>query len=178
MNRHQPFEDWILSEDILAENDLQALQRHLRECAQCRSISQGWQAARQSLQEAGMQSPASGFANRWKALARRRLETPSPTQAWIFLAATGIGSLVMASLLAVQTSTQGFSLSGVFSHSSAAVTGTLGDWAKASDTLGTVLRIVSHSIPPVWYLVAVFILSVLGILGLLWFVRATREGKK
>jgi hypothetical protein len=178
MNRHQPFEDWILAEDALTENEVQALQRHLRDCAQCRSISLGWQAARQSLQSAGEESPAPGFASRWKAMARQRLETPSPAQAWIFLAATGVGSLVMASLLAVQTSTQGFSLSGVFSRTSAAMTGTLGDWAKASDTLGTALRIVSHSIPPVWYLVAVFLLSVLGILGLLWFVRATREGKK
>ncbi len=178
MTRHLPFEDWIFTEDPLPENDLRELQRHLRECDECRSIDQRWQAARQSLQEAGLQAPSAGFTNRWKAMARRRLETPNPTQAWIFLAATGLGSMVMAALLAMQTSAQGFSLSGVFSRSTTAVAGTLQDWAGASDALGMALRIVSRSIPPAWYLIAVFLLSVLGILGLLWFVRATREGKK
>jgi anti-sigma factor RsiW len=178
MNRHLPFEDWIFADDALPENDLRELQRHLRECDQCRSIDQRWQAARQTLQEAGMQTPAPGFTTRWKAMARRRLETPGPAQAWIFLAATGLGSLVMAALLAMQTSTEGFSLSGVFSRSSTAVAGMLQDWANASNALGMVLRIISRSIPPAWYLIAVFLLSVLGILGLLWFVRTTREGKK
>jgi len=178
MNRHLPFEDWIFADDALPENDLRELQRHLRECDQCRSIDQRWQAARQAIQEAGIQAPAPGFTNRWKAMARQRLETPGPAQAWIFLTATGLGSLVMAALLAMQTSTEGFSLSGVFSRSSTAVAGTFQDWANASNSLGMVLRIVSRSIPPVWYLIAVFLLSVFGILGLLWFVRTTRERKK
>jgi len=178
MNKHIPFEDWIFDEDTLTENDRRDLQRHLQECDECRSIDRRWQTARQAIQEAGMQAPAPGFTNRWKAMARRRLETPGPAQAWIFLAATGVGSLILAALLAVQTSAQGFSLSGVFSRSSTAVAGTLRDWAEASNALGMTLRIVSRSIPPVWYLVAVFLLSVLGILGLLWFVRSTREGKK
>jgi len=178
MNRHLPFEEWIFDDDALPENDLRELQRHLRECDQCRSINNRWQAARQTLQEAGMQAPIPGFTSRWKAMARRRLETPGPAQAWIFLAATGLGSLVMAVLLAMQTSAEGFSLSGVFSRSSTAVAGTLQDWANASNALGMVLRIVSRSIPPAWYLIVVFILSLLGILGLLWFVRTTREGKK
>jgi anti-sigma factor RsiW len=178
MSRHLPFEDWIFADEALPENDLRELQRHLRDCAECRSIDQRWQAARQSLREAGMQTPAPGFTTRWKAMATRRLKTPGPAQAWIFLAATGLGSLVMAALLAVQTSAEGFSLTGVFSRSSTAVAGTLRDWANASNALGMVFRIVSRSIPPAWYLIAVFFLSVLGILGLLWFVRKTREGKK
>jgi anti-sigma factor RsiW len=178
MNKHLPFEEWILADEALPENDLRELKRHLQECDQCRRLDQGWQAARQSLLETGMQSPAPGFSTRWKALARQRLETPSPSQAWYFLAATGLGTLAMAAALALQTSAEGFSLPAVFSRSATMVVGTLGDWAGASDTLGMVLRIVSRTIPPAWYLLAVFLLSVLGILGLLWFVRTTREGKK
>jgi anti-sigma factor RsiW len=178
MNRHLPFEDWILADEPLPETDLQELQRHLRECDQCRSIDQRWQSVRQTLRESGMQSPEPGFANRWKAMAGERMHTPGPAQAWYFLAATGLGSLILATVLAVQTSAEGFSLSGVFSRSASVVAGTLGDWADATNTLGTVFRIVSRSIPPVWYLLAVFLVSVLGILGLLWFVRTTREGKK
>lgn len=178
MNRHLPFEDWIFSEDGLPEADQQELQHHLSECDQCRSIDQRWQSVRMSMRNAGMQAPLPGFTARWKNLARERLETPARSPAWIFLAATGLGSVVTAVLLAVQTSGAGVTLSGIVARSSTAVAGTLQDWADASDALGMVLRIVSRSIPPVWYLVAVFVLSVLGILGLLWFVRATREGKK
>ena len=178
MNKHLPFEEWILADDTLPETDLQELQRHLRECEHCRSIDQGWRLARQSLRETGMEAPAPGFTNRWKTMARDRKQTPGPAQAWFFLAATGLGSLGLAMVLAVQTSAEGFSLSGVFSRSATMVAGTLEDWASASDTMGMVLRIVSHSIPPVWYLLAVFLLSVLGILGLLWFVRTTRVGRK
>jgi anti-sigma factor RsiW len=178
MNSHQPFEEWIFTDEALPENDLQKLNRHLQECDQCRSIDRGWKLARQSLRETGMLMPAPGFTNRWKALARQRMETPAPAQAWFFLAATGLGSLILAAVLAIQTSAEGLSLSGVFSRSATVVAGTLGDWASASNTLGKVLRIVSHSIPPAWYLAAVFLLSILGIFGLLWFVRTTRAGKK
>jgi anti-sigma factor RsiW len=178
MNKHLPFEDWIFSEDALPENDLRELRRHLGECDQCQAIDLRWQSVRLSLRTAGMQAPAPGFTGRWKTMAGQRLETPARSQAWIFLTATGLGSMVMAVLLAVQTSGASVSLSGIISRSSTAVVGTLQDWADGSDALGMVLRIISRSIPPVWYLVAVFLLSVLGILGLLWFVRTAREGKK
>jgi hypothetical protein len=178
MNRHHPFEDWILDDETLPENDLRELRRHLRECDQCQSIDQRWRVVRQCLQATGMQAPTPGFAGRWKAMARQRLQTPRPAQAWVFLAATGLGSLALAAMLAVRTSAEGFSLSVVFSRSATVVAGTLRDWADATDAVGTVLKIASRSIPPVWYLVAVFLLSFLGILGLLWFVRTTRGKKK
>jgi hypothetical protein len=178
MNRHLPFEEWILADEVLPEDARRKLQLHLQECAQCRRIAERWQSARQCLQEAGMLAPAAGFTNRWKAMAKQRRQTPSPAQAWVFLAATGLGSLAMAAALAVQTSAEGFSLSGVFSRSMSVAAGTVREWIDTPDTLGMVIRIVSRSIPPVWYLLAVFLLSALGILGLLWFVRSAHRGKK
>jgi hypothetical protein len=178
MIRHLPYEEWILADEALPEDARRKLQLHLLECNQCRLIDERWQAARQCLREAGMQAPAAGFATRWKAMARQRLQTPSSTQAWVFLAASGLGSLALAAALAVQTSADGFSFSGVFSRSMSAAVGMLRDWIDTPDTLGMIIRIVVRSIPPAWYLLAVFVLSALGILGLLWFFRLTRRGKK
>lgn len=178
MNKHLPYRDWIFEEDPLPAESTRELRRHLQDCADCRTTAEAWEAARQSLARAGMKSPRDGFTSRWKALAAEQIRVPSSRPAWAMLAASSAGSLIMALALAVQTSTQGFSLAGVFTRDLSAAAGALEDWMVTTNSLGAFLAIVSRSIPPACYLFAIFFVSLIGILWLLLFVRSNARGKK
>jgi hypothetical protein len=178
MNKHLPYREWIFEEEPLPADSNRELNRHMQDCAECRALAESWEAAQRCLEDAAIKSPREGFTSRWKALARERIRTPNPRQAWVLLAASSLGSLVMALALAFQTSAHGFSLAGVFSHDLTAAAGTLEDWLNTSNALGGFLSIVSRSIPPACYLFAVFFIGLLGILWLLMFVRANSRGEK
>jgi hypothetical protein len=178
MNNHLRYRDWIFEEEALPADSSRELRRHLQDCADCRSTAEAWAAARQSLKSAVLKSPRDGFTSRWKALAAERMRIPSRRPAWAMLAASSAGSLVMALVLAAQTSAQGFSLAGVFTRDLSAAAGALADWVDTTSSLGAFLAIVSRSIPPACYLFAIFFVSLIGILWLLLFVRANARGKK
>ncbi len=178
MNKHLPYKDWIFEEGLLSADSDRELRQHLQQCAECRAVAEGWEAARQSLEAAEEKAPREGFPSRWKAMAAQRLRTPSPRQAWILLGASSLGSLALAMALAVQTSAQGFSLAGVVTRDITAAAGTLEKWLDTSNAVGGFLSIVSRSIPPACYLFAIFFLSFLGVLWLLMFVRINSRGAK
>jgi anti-sigma factor RsiW len=176
MNEHKPYREWILEDESLPKESQKELKRHLKECRECRSLAENWNAAKASLQTAAAQAPRAGFSGRWKALARARSRTPTPRAAWAMLAAAGLGSLAMAAALALQTSAEGLSLAGVFTRDLTAASGTIGQWLGASRAFGEVLAIVSRSIPPAVYLLAVFLISLIGVLAILAFVRLHPRG--
>jgi hypothetical protein len=179
MDKHLPYREWLFAEEPLPAESTRQLRLHLAQCAECQAIADGWRLSETCLKSAAMLEPREGFTARWKALAMDRLRTPSPRQAWAALAATSLGSLAMATVLALQTSAQGFSLAGVFTRDLTAATGALNDWMDASNAFGGFLLIVSQSIPPACYLISVLFLSLLGILWLLMFVRGgTRREKR
>ncbi len=178
MNNHLPYRDWIFEEEPLPAESTRALRRHLKDCADCRTTADAWEAVGQSLKNAGMKSPRAGFTSRWKALAAERVRVPSTRPAWAMLAVSSAGSLIMALVLAIQTSAQGFSLAGVFSRDLSAAAGALEDWMVTTGSLGAFLAIISRSIPPACYLFAIFFISLIGILWLLLFVRTNARGKK
>lgn len=178
MNRHLPYREWIFEEEPLPADSIRQLQLHLKQCAECRAIADGWLLAETCLKNAAVVEPREGFAGRWKALAKDRLRSPDPRQAWALLAASSLGALAMTAVLALQTSAQGFSLAGVFTRDMTAAAGVIKDWSDASQAVGGFFRIVSQSIPPACYLFGIFFLSLLGIFWLLIFVRARSRGEK
>jgi hypothetical protein len=178
MAKHRPYIDWILSDDALPAEADRKLRAHLEQCSSCRSVADRWWSVREGFRSAEMRNPAAGFAGRWRAMAGERLRTVEPRQAWICLAASGLGSMVMAALLALQTSTQGFSLSGVFTRQVTMAVGTLGDWAGLVGTFGLAAWIVLKSIPIGVYLLIVFFLCFLGAMGLILLYRSSPHGGK
>jgi anti-sigma factor RsiW len=176
MNEHQLFREWILEDDPLGGDARRKLDSHLQQCAACRTLAEDWSAAKAALRQAEAPAPRPGFTGRWKALAQARRRSPSPRAAWAMLAAAGLGSLVTAAALALQTSATGLSLAGVFTRDLTAATGAIGQWLGASRAFGEALAILSRSIPPAAYLAAVFLLSLVGVLALLVFVRLHPRG--
>ncbi len=64
---HQPYENWILDDDIeLSQDQSLELKRHLGTCQDCQRLYQNWQTARSFLAASPAVSPASGFTARWQ----------------------------------------------------------------------------------------------------------------
>ena len=70
---HQPFENWLLSDENLSPEDAGFLDEHLQSCEHCREIQDAWTGVLDLFQEVPDLEPAPGFVNRWQ----ERLEIDS-----------------------------------------------------------------------------------------------------
>jgi hypothetical protein len=72
---HQPFEEWMLSDEPLDAEQDAALTQHLVSCPDCPPLARAWQAVRQEIATEPPEAPAPGFSMRWQArLKERRAE--------------------------------------------------------------------------------------------------------
>jgi anti-sigma factor RsiW len=95
---HQPFEEWLLSEDDLAPEEDQALQEHLQTCGKCVSLNTAWLEVRREFETAPQVSPAPGFMDRWEArLAEERARQQRKQVLWVL----GITSLIALTSFAI-----------------------------------------------------------------------------
>lgn len=98
---HQPFETWMLDQNNLTTEQEAALQAHLANCADCRKIQTGWQAAHLSLKSVRMSRPAPGFSHRFSAsLAERRALQAHRRQVRNLILGLSLGLIATAALLA------------------------------------------------------------------------------
>ena len=99
MLNHQPFKDWLFSEEPLDPQDAILLQEHLRACEECKRQHLAWNGAQHSIRNAGQVAPAPGFVNRWQVrLAAQRLQKQHKL-AWVFFfVAAGLAILTLAIL--------------------------------------------------------------------------------
>ena len=117
MAEHLPFSEWITAGETLSAEDERRLQAHLAGCGECRNLAARWAGAAALLADAKEREPRAGFAGRWKALAAAREAAPKARQAWLFVAASGLGALLLALGLIGQNVAQGGSFEGcIFRH--------------------------------------------------------------
>lgn len=63
---HQPFNDWLLSDEALTIDQMHALQEHLRSCQECRHQQAAWEQVQRLFQRVDPVKPAQGFVARWQ----------------------------------------------------------------------------------------------------------------
>lgn len=62
---HQPFEDWLFSNELLEPQQKQALQGHLEECDHCQALSSALYQVEEVFDASPLPEPAPGFTQRW-----------------------------------------------------------------------------------------------------------------
>lgn len=168
---HQPFEDWILSDDDLSDSQRESLAAHVAECSGCARLSTSRSAVERILAQAEVAAPAPGFGARfaWRLEARRRRS--ARRQGWMAFGLAAAGAGVVAAPL-------GLRLSGTWS-SPASMFVML--WIRLYDAwvglqvAGGFLRVAWRSlpefVPPAWGLG--FVAACLG-LGVVWMATLYR----
>lgn len=172
---HQPFETWITDDAERTAEQMRALQAHLQECAQCRQLLHGWQAARESIRQMPQASPAPGFSRRFQAsLAERRAYQQRLQTRRTFLglsAVAVIAFLVLIGKLLLTSSPVNLLVKIIES-----VLGTLTGLRTLQQLVFSWLQVVPFTIPLVlWILFSIgFVILVAGWLFTLW--RVTTQG--
>ena len=70
---HQPFENWLLSEEPLTPDEMRTLDSHLSDCQQCKQLQDGWRGVIDLFQDVPDVAPKAGFTVRWtKRLAKEK----------------------------------------------------------------------------------------------------------
>jgi len=94
---HQPYRDWLLSEEQLSVEQSLVLQEHLRTCESCSQIESAWKELEGVIQRSARQvEPASGFTERWQARLAEHQYHQQKLRGWLTI---GVTSLIVTSLL-------------------------------------------------------------------------------
>ena len=172
---HQPFDNWLLSEEPLPEDDNRALREHLSDCDQCRELEDAWINVANLFTEVPEVEPAPGFVNRWQAT----LEADQAAvrvmrqrwQSWIVLVLIANGAAMALLFMGVQlfntyNSFGDWVLSLVYKMATAMV---LANGFR--NAFATLFRTIPQLIPTGWWIGIVITLS---LSTLLWIVSMTK----
>jgi anti-sigma factor RsiW len=172
---HQPFENWLLSEEPLPEENQDALQAHLADCEQCHTLQEAWLDIATLFAEIPDIGPEPGFVNRWQA----NLEADRTTeramrqrwQSWIFLVVIANGASLALILMGLQLSRTYDSmtdliLSWVYRAATIMVMA-----SGFQNVMATLSRTIPNLIPASWWIGIAITLSVS---TLLWIVSMTK----
>jgi hypothetical protein len=99
---HQPYRDWLLSDEYLSAAQTQALQEHLSSCESCSQIETSWKEVEFAIRKYPPVAPALGFTFRWQEhLAQYQSHQQSRTS-WLTIGGTALLSTCLLLLLITQ----------------------------------------------------------------------------
>lgn len=163
---HQPYEDWLISEDpILPEQNCE-LQDHLRNCDSCRQLSEFWLDIQTLLHVPQQVRPHAGFSARWLTRFEEQERKNKQRQSWIMLILTGGVAVFLLLMMGVNI------ITSVDQPLQLLLIGTnkLIEWLTVikaiNEVLSALVELVSFMIPPVWW---VLLAGMISLLCLLWF---------
>ncbi len=163
---HQPFSDWLFTDEPLTVDQSRQLQEHLRSCEMCRQRHQAWNGVQYLLRSSGQVAPTPGFAFRWQVrLVAQRLERQRRI-AWVFFVVMAGLSLLLLGLMAWQLMA---ALAGPQQIIAAAM--------LELNNLAGVLRVAAvwtarlrEGMPPFTFLGLVFFSGFVSLISVLWLV--------
>lgn len=94
---HQPYRDWLLSEEQISDEQSQALHDHLQTCESCSQIDSAWVELEAAIKKSVTQvEPASGFTERWQAHLAEYQSRQQKRKGWLIISLT---TLIVTALL-------------------------------------------------------------------------------
>ena len=89
---HQPFEEWLLEQEILTPEQKRELQAHLRACTTCSALTE----VDLALRSTRMAAPAAGFADRFRVRLEARKQVLRRRNYWgFFLLTLGVIAVLL-----------------------------------------------------------------------------------
>jgi hypothetical protein len=95
---HQPFREWLLSDDYLTVEQTIALKDHINTCESCRHIDSAWKELESAMQKVQQVDPASGFTTRWRIHLNDYQHHQKQRRGWMTI---GFTSIIVISLLII-----------------------------------------------------------------------------
>jgi hypothetical protein len=172
---HQPFENWLFSEEPLPAEDERQLRDHLTGCDQCSGLENAWMDVERLFADVTEIEPAPGFTNRWQAtLEANHAVEKAKRQRWqslIFLVVIANFAAMALALVGLQLfNTYGSMTEWIMSwiYKAATVMVLVNGFGNAFVTIS---RTVPQLIPNGWWAA---IAVTLGFSTVAWFVSMTK----
>ncbi len=99
---HQPFRDWLLSEEDLSAEQNQSLQEHLSGCESCCQIKLSWKELDVLFQKTTQVGPTQGFTHRWQSHLVEYHSAQQRRRSWLTIGATALITIVLLTVLISQ----------------------------------------------------------------------------
>jgi hypothetical protein len=99
---HQPFRNWLLSEEDLSAEQKQSLQDHLAACESCTQIKSSGKELDIFFRNSPEIGPAAGFTERWQSRLVEHQSYLQQRKGWISICATAIIAAILLAVLVSQ----------------------------------------------------------------------------
>ena len=96
---HQPFEEWVYSRETISSQEELALQEHLKDCPNCRSLVNTLDEVESILKTEPVHSPAPGFTARWQTRLIEQRARKQKRQTASFIVLSVIGAVLLLTIL-------------------------------------------------------------------------------
>jgi uncharacterized membrane protein len=99
---HQPFRNWLLSDEQLSTEHILSLQQHLASCESCSQIESAWKELDFQFQNSSQVAPAPGFTLRFQSRLVEYQSSQQLRRSWLAIAATAFIAVILLVLLVSQ----------------------------------------------------------------------------
>lgn len=99
---HQPFRDWLLSEEDLSAEQSQSLQKHLAECDSCTQFKSSVMELDGLFRNTPQVGPKAGFSQRWKSRLIENQALQQRRRGWFTIGATAVIAVVLLAVSITQ----------------------------------------------------------------------------
>jgi predicted anti-sigma-YlaC factor YlaD len=82
---HLPYEEWLLSDEPLNQEQQAQLTEHLSSCESCRQIANAWKSVASAIRVTPEAMPTPGFTHRWQTRQMQRRTAQHSRITWIVL---------------------------------------------------------------------------------------------
>ncbi|PWB54971.1 MAG: hypothetical protein C3F13_05830 [Anaerolineales bacterium] len=96
---HQPFREWLLSEETLSAEQDQSLREHLATCEACNQIQASWMELEFIIKDAPQVEPMPGFTRRWQAHLEEYQAQQLARRGWVSIGLTALIAGILVALL-------------------------------------------------------------------------------
>lgn len=164
---HQPFENWLLSDESLSAEQSLALIAHLSICDPCNRMDISLNEVQDLFQSAPRLAPAPGFTVRWQERRAVQLTKRRQQQSWIFLAVTTTSAAVLLAALGLSILSLVKQPEQLLIYFAYRLTTLLINVETVGDLLSTTVRSLGGSLPiAVW----IGLSGLASMLSVIWFV--------
>ena len=163
---HPPFNDWLLSNEILTPERDRLLQDHLRTCPECGQVNLALNEVRFMFRESGQVNPSNGFTDRWKVRFDLLQERNKKRNAWILFGVAGGTAVLFLAILV-------WRVFGLINSPIVILTSLVYMWTLSQvylRNLGELLRISIRFIPTISVISFIFFTGFCSLVSVLWVV--------
>ncbi|MFN2304826.1 MAG: hypothetical protein ACK2TV_13935 [Anaerolineales bacterium] len=169
---HQPFENWLFSEEPLDSEQQQLLDIHMSECDRCRALSTALGQVELALASQITPEPGSDFVQRWQHRLKLSRQSRLSKKIWLLaLGLFGMAGLIFLSLLLINLNTINWNYElGQFIANFSHFTGRINQFWNAFASMTDVFPILI----PIFLIVGIGSLAAVSTLIIIWISSLSR----